>query len=63
MTLSLSSELLRHEESSKLLEDKVRRAEAEARELELKRMHAEDEKRKIEAETSEQKKDTLLMVS
>lgn len=45
------------------MEDKVRRAEAEARELELKRMHAEDEKRKIEAETSEQKKDTLLMVS
>ena len=54
---------MRQEESAKLLEDKVRRAEAEARELELKRMQAEEEKKRMEEQTSEQKKDSLLMVS
>lgn len=45
------------------MEDKVRRAEAESRELELKRMQAEEEKKKMEQQTSEQAKDNLLMVS
>ena len=59
----LFPELQRQEESAKLLEDKVRRAEAEARELELKRLQAEEEKKKMEQQTNEQAKDNLLMVN
>lgn len=65
MTLFLPflTALSRQEESAKLLEDKVRRAEAEARELEEQRAVAEQEKKKISQDAMAQKKDNEAAVS
>ena len=61
--LSFLIALSRQEESAKLLEDKVRRAEAEARELEEQRAVAEQEKKKISQDAMAQKKDNEAAVS
>lgn len=55
--------LARQEESAKLLEDKVRRAEAEARELEEQRSQAQAEKDKITKAAQAQRKDNEAAVS
>ncbi len=51
------------DESAKLLEDKVRRAEAEARELEMHRQQAEREKERILSEAQKQKDENASTVS
>ena len=61
--LSLSIALARQEESSRLLEDKARRAEAEAKELEIQRQLAEEEKASILREAQEQHKENEAAVS
>ena len=61
--LTFLTALSRQEESAKLLEDKVRRAEAEARELEEQRVLAEQEKKKISQDAMAMKKDNEAAVS
>ena len=62
-TISLSLELARQEESGKLMEDKVRRAEAEAQEMEAKRLRAEEERLRTAREADAQKQENAAAVS
>ena len=56
--LSLSTELARQAESAKLLEDKVRRAEAEAHELEMAKEQAEKERKTLADQAKKEKQES-----